>query len=58
MSLSVVITTYNRSHVLKINLDSFKAQTDQDFEIVVAIDGSTDNTKEMLAEYKASFPIK
>jgi len=58
MSLSVVITTYNRSDVLKINLDSFKAQTDQDFEIVVAIDGSTDNTKEMLAEYKAPFPIK
>ena len=58
MSLSVVITTYNRSDVLKLNLDSFKAQADHDFEIVVAIDGSTDNTKEMLAEYDAPFPIK
>ena len=58
MSLSVVITTYNRSEVLKLNLDSFKAQTDLDFEIVVAIDGSTDNTKEMLASYESSFPIK
>ena len=58
MSLSVVITTYNRSDVLRLNLDSFKAQTDLDFEVVVAIDGSTDDTKEMLDQYSAPFPIK
>ena len=58
MSLAVVITTYNRSNVLKLNLDCFKQQTDMDFEIMVAIDGSTDQTKEMLADYKAPFPIK
>ena len=58
MSLSVVITTYNRSAVLKLNLDCFKEQADMDFEIVVAIDGSTDETKEMLAAYEAPFSIK
>lgn len=58
MSLSVVITTYNRSDVLRLNLDSFKAQTDLDFEVIVAIDGSTDDTKEMLADYSAPFSIK
>ena len=58
MSLSVVITTYNRSNVLRQNLDHFQNQTDMDFEIVVAIDGSTDNTVEMLQNYEASFPIK
>ncbi len=58
MSLSVVIATYNRSSVLKQNLDCFKKQTDMDFEIVVAIDGSTDDTKEMLSSYEAPFPIK
>ena len=42
MSLSVVIVTYNRSDVLKQNLKEFKKQTDKDFEIIVAIDGSTD----------------
>lgn len=57
MSLSVVITTYNRSDVLKLNLDSFKAQDDLDFEIVVAIDGSTDDTVEMLTEYKKTAPF-
>lgn len=58
MSLSVIITTYNRSDVLKLNLDCFKKQTDMDFEVVVAIDGGTDNTVEMLASYQAPFPIK
>ena len=58
MSLSIIITTYNRSEVLRQNLDKFQLQTDMDFEIVAAIDGSTDDTKEMLTNYKASFPIK
>ena len=58
MSLSIIITTYNRSDVLRQNLDQFQLQTDIDFEIVAAIDGSTDDTKEMLTNYKASFPIK
>ena len=58
MSLSVVITTFNRSGVLRQNLDQFQKQTDMDFEIVVAIDGSTDDTKEMLAGYDAPFSIK
>jgi glycosyltransferase involved in cell wall biosynthesis len=60
MLLSVVITTYNRSDVLKQNLDQFKEQTDKEFEIVAAIDGSTDNTINMLKNYRLSvdFDIK
>ncbi len=46
MSLSVIIATYNRSKVLKKNLECLLKQTDLDFEVVVAIDGSTDDTKE------------
>lgn len=56
--LSVVIATFNRSSVLKQNLDCFMKQTDRDFEIVVGIDGSTDDTVEMLKNYKSDFPIK
>ena len=54
--LSVVIATYNRSDVLKQNLEKFKEQTDKDFEVVVAIDGSTDDTIEMLRDFEADFP--
>ena len=34
MLMSVVITTYNRSEVLKQNLDEFKKQTDKNFEVL------------------------
>ena len=57
MLLSVVIVTYNRSSVLKQNLDCFKKQTDKKFEIIVGIDGSTDDTVEMLENYKSEFEI-
>jgi len=58
MLLSVIISTYNRSDVLKKNLDCFQNQTDMQFEIVVGIDGSTDNTVDMLREYKSDFEIR
>ena len=58
MSLSVVVVTYNRSEVLRQNLEEFKKQTDKDFEVIVAIDGSTDNTIEMLESNKWPFPVK
>ena len=48
--LSVVIATWNRRECLRGCLERFRAQTDPRFEVVVAIDGSTDGTVEMLAE--------
>ena len=56
--LSVVIATYNRAEVLRQNLEKFNEQTDKDFEVVVAMDGSTDNTVEMLENFKSDFSIK
>ena len=58
MLLSVVISTYNRSDVLKQNLDHFKNQTDMEFEIVVGIDGSTDDTIQMLNSYQGPFSLR
>ena len=48
MLMSVVITTFNREDVLRQNLDCFMKQTDKNFEVVVAIDGSTDGTGELV----------
>jgi GT2 family glycosyltransferase len=44
-SAAVVITTYNNPRVLGICLKSFSNQTSSDFDIFVADDGSTDETK-------------
>jgi glycosyltransferase involved in cell wall biosynthesis len=50
MKISVVLPTYNRATLLKASLESLiKLHPD---EIIVIDDGSTDNTKEVLDEFK------
>lgn len=49
----VAIPVHNRKVLLKHCLLSFRAQTNQDFQIIVTDDGSTDGTEEML---KSEFP--
>ncbi len=49
--VSVVIPTHDRRDVLPEAIDSVLAQTYQNFETVVADDGSTDDTRAVLADY-------
>lgn len=48
---SVTITTYNRSELLPRALESVLAQTFRDFELIVVDDGSTDDTRDLVAAY-------
>lgn len=52
MTISIIIPTYNRSHLLKNVLDSLNNQTIVEFEVIVSSDGSTDNSFEVLNELK------
>lgn len=56
--LSLVITTYNREPMLRQLLETLERQDDRDFQVIVAIDGSTDGTAAMLAEARTSFDLK
>jgi len=56
--LSIVVTTFNRREPLRKLLDHFRDQTDPEFEVVVAIDGSTDGTQMMLDEYVKGAPFE
>lgn len=47
---SIIIPTYNRSHLIMATIQSVFNQDDQDFEIIVVDDGSTDDTGDVLSK--------
>jgi len=51
--VSIIVPSYNHGRFLRQRLDSILQQTCQDFEVFVLDDASTDNTREVLAEYAA-----
>ena len=58
MKLSVIITTYNSEEWLKKVLFGYLNQTETDFEVVVADDGSTEKTKLVLIPSLLNLNIK
>ena len=56
MKISVVITTYNRPDALTLVLRGLAAQTEGGFEVVVADDGSREETAAVLAGLKPALP--
>ncbi|WP_334189835.1 glycosyltransferase family 2 protein [Noviherbaspirillum sp.] len=52
MLISVIVTTYNRPDALAAVLRGLLAQTDPDFEVIIADDGSTDATRAMIDGFR------
>ena len=50
-AVSVVIATYNRARLLTETIDSVLNQRFKDFELIVVDDGSSDDTRQLLASY-------
>ncbi len=59
MKSSVILTTYNRPDMLSLVLKGYLNQTDQNFDLVVADDGSSKETEDLVKEYeeKSKFSI-
>jgi glycosyltransferase involved in cell wall biosynthesis len=56
--ISILLATYNWPQALKLCLESLHTQTDADFEIIIADDGSTAETKNLIKAIQAESPIK
>lgn len=51
MTFSIIIPTYNRVAFLPKAIESVLAQTYTDWQLIIVDDGSTDNTKDVVAQY-------
>lgn len=52
MKISVIVATYNRIDALNLVLQSLETQTDPDFEVVIADDGSRADTTAFIHNYQ------
>ena len=55
--VSVVVTTYNWPEALSLVLKSLAAQKDRNFEIVIADDGSGDETAQVIKDFTTISPV-
>lgn len=56
VSMSVIVATYNRPNSLRLCLEGFARQTDLDFEMLIADDGSDPDTPEMVNKFAEASP--
>ncbi len=57
MKTAVIVTTYNRPDALAAVLDGYIDQAGHDFELLVADDGSTDETRRLVESYAVRAPF-
>jgi glycosyltransferase involved in cell wall biosynthesis len=55
--VSVILPTYNRAWTLKTAIDSVLFQDYPNIELIVIDDGSRDNTRQLLKEYKTQIKV-
>jgi len=50
--VSIILPTFNRATTIKKSIDSVLNQTYKNFELIIIDDGSTDNTRDLVKQYK------
>jgi len=58
MKISLIVATYNRIDALDFVLQSLETQSDLDFEVLIADDGSKSDTKDFIDAFKLKSPLQ
>jgi len=56
-SLAVIISTYNQPDFLRLTLEGYRRQTDMNFCIYIADDGSKLETRQLIESIQTDFPV-
>lgn len=57
MKTAVIVTTYNRADALAAVLEAYRTQDTEAFELLIADDGSTDETRDLVLRFAADAPF-
>ncbi len=57
LEISVIISTYNSEEWLRKVLEGYKHQHYDNYEVIVADDGSRETTKELIASFQDHYPV-
>src|SRR5947208_3454309 len=57
-AVSVIVPNYNHARYLPRRVESILAQTYRDFELILLDDGSTDESRSILSEYRNDPRVK
>lgn len=57
MRVAVILTSYNQENYIKFALDGLRLQTMHPNEVIIADDGSTDNTQEIILKYVTDYKL-
>ena len=55
MKIYILMPTYNDSSTIVYSLDSILSQSYKNYEIIIVDDGSTDDTKKVINNYKKKY---
>lgn len=58
MKITAIISTYNRPDALKVILESILQQKIIPDEVIIADDGSGDETAEVISDFRKNFPVE
>lgn len=57
MKITLIILTYNRPDALTVVLQSIEKQSELPFEVIIADDGSAEETRQLIKKMSTGFPV-